>query len=63
MSSYLLGVIPVFDAAAHSLQVPVQGGDGDGQVSPRDQRGSAQAHHATGPHILSSQPQRVKYLN
>ena len=57
----IAGVIPVLDVAAHSLQVPVRGGDGDGQLSPRDQGGAAQPHQATGRHILSSQPERVKY--
>ena len=55
------GVIPVLDVAAHSLQVPVRGGDGDGQFSPRDQGGAAQPDRAARRHFLSSQSERVKY--
>ena len=55
----LEGVIPVLDVAAHSLQVHVWGGHGDGQLSPEDQGWWSQSHWCSGPHLLSSEPERV----
>ena len=55
----IVGVLPLVDVDAHRLPVPVRGGDGDGQLSPREQRASVKPHLPTGRHILSSEPERV----
>ena len=56
-----VGVLPGVDVGAHRGPVSVWRGDGDGELSPRGQRWSAQsgASHCPRPHFLSSQPQRV----
>ena len=56
-----VGLLPGLDVGAHRGPVPVWRGDGDGQLSPRGQRWSAQpgASHSSRRHLLPSQPQRV----
>ena len=38
VSYFIVGFLPSVDVDAHRVQVSVRGGDGDGQLSPRDER-------------------------
>ena len=38
VSYCIVGFLPSVDVDAHRVQVSVRGGDGDGQLSPRDER-------------------------
>ena len=38
ISYVIVGFLPSVDVDAHRVQVSVRGGDGDGQLSPRDER-------------------------
>ena len=59
MHNVLAGVLPDVHVAAHSLQVYVWGGHGDGQLPPEDQEWWAQPHFCTGRHILPAEPEQV----